>query len=344
MIAFRRAGGWCLVVLGPLLVLLALLHDSHHGTLASDFHLVLTASSQIVHGRPIYGPHAPVYYVYPPLYAEAVTPFLLVPVKVALWIASLGCVVIFVAGLRAVGVRDPRAIAVAIGSAPVVHGAEVANASFLVFGFLALAWNRPWPGTALAVAVKFVAWPFVLWQTATKGVRSAAGSVAIAALLILGSWAVIGFAGLESYPHFLTRVSATQGKGGYSVAAAFTGGRVVAAAVTLAALGRGWQRIRAGDPIGGYSYAVGAMLTGTTYVYDDWFTAVFLVLALRRPVLSGAWFVPLALWVNKSGFHPSLAHKAFAWAVVGGLIVWLGEGAPGYRRRPVRAGRQSRVV
>ena len=250
-------------------------------------------------------------------------------------VASIGCVAIFTLGLRWVGVRDPRAIGVALLSAPSVHGAEVANASFLVFGLLALALRAPRAAIGAAVAVKFVAWPFLVWQAASEGVRSALGAAAGAVTLILGSWVLIGFSGLESYPHFLTRVSATQGKGGYSIAAAFTGGRWVAAAVTLAALARAWARVRAGDRPGGFAYVAGAMLAGTTYVYDDWLTVVFLAIALRRPVLSSAWFVPLLLWMNGSGFRPDLGHKALTWVVVGGLVIWLGEGAsmPGWRRR-----------
>ena len=62
----------------------------------------------------------------------------------------------------------------------------------------------------------------------------------------------------------------------------------MAAALTILALWRCLSRVRSGDPVGGFAYATLATLTGTTYVYDDYFALVFLALALRRPRFSAA--------------------------------------------------------
>ncbi len=102
--------------LASLLLLGAFVSDSRGHRLASDFQIGLVSARQLVHGLPIYGPHALVYYVYPPLYAELLTPFLLVPAGVAEWIVALASVALFVAGLCALGVRDFRAVAVAQSS------------------------------------------------------------------------------------------------------------------------------------------------------------------------------------------------------------------------------------
>jgi len=327
-LATRRSLAWLPVAVGPALLLDIFASDSRRGILAFDFRIGLAAASQFVHGRPLYGPHSPVYYVYPPFYAESLTPFLLLPLGVACWIAALASAALVVAGLWSLGVRDVRALGVALCSAPVLHGCEVANASLLVFALLALAWRSPRAGVGLAVTLKLIAWPLLFWEATVRGIRSAASSALIVIGLVLGSWALIGFEGLAAYPHFLSTVSAGQGKVGYSVAAAFSGGRWIAAALTLAALARCFNRVRRGDVAGGLAYAIGAMLTATPYVYDNYFAAVFLPLALRRQRLSAAWLVPLLLWVNRGGGSLTLGDKGVAWAVFGGLIVWLGEGAP----------------
>jgi hypothetical protein len=260
------------------------------------------------------------------------TPFLLVPVEVASWFAAFGCAAIVVAGLLALGVRDVRVLGLALCSAPVIHGLQVSNASFLVFGLLVVAWRIPRAGTGLAVAIKFISWPLLVWEAMTRGVRAAAVSALIAAGLLLGSWALIGFEGLLDYPSLVNEVGEGQGKFGYSVAGAFAGGRWIAVALTAAALARCWSRSRADDPAGGLAYAIAAMLTGAPYVYDNYFAAVLIPLALRRPQLSAAWFLPLLLWINGGG-QPPLGGKAAAWALVGGMLVWLGEGAPRLRIR-----------
>ncbi len=91
-----------------------------------------------------------------------------------------------------------------------MHGCEVANVTFVMFGLLALAWRRFPPGVGIAVAVKFVAWPLLVWQAAARGIRSAVASGLLAAGLVLASWAVIGFTGLPGYPSFLGSVAAGQ--------------------------------------------------------------------------------------------------------------------------------------
>src|SRR5258708_6611137 len=94
-----------------------------------------------------------------------------VPTDVAGWIAAVCSVAIFIAGLWSLGVRDLRAIGVALCSAPVVHGSEVANASFLVFGLLSLAWQLviwanagTFPPTLAAKALSWVVFGgMILW-------------------------------------------------------------------------------------------------------------------------------------------------------------------------------------
>ncbi|HEY4347922.1 MAG TPA: glycosyltransferase family 87 protein [Gaiellaceae bacterium] len=326
--AARQILGLLTIAAGPAFLMIVFVHDARAGSLAFDFHIGLVTASRFVHGHPLYGHGSPVYYVYPPFYAESLTPFLLVPVSVARWIAALASAGFVVAGLFRLGVRDLRAIGVALLWPPVVHGCEVANASFVVFLLIAFAWRGGWVAMGLAAALKLVAWPLLLWQAAARGLRPAIASAFLAVGLILGSWAFVGFEGLGAYPRFLQSVGASQGALGYSVSAAFSGGRIVAIVVALAALWRGWARVRARDEVGGIAYAVVAMLAAAPYVYDNYFTAALIPLALRRPRLSAAWLFPLAFWLDGSGVTPTLEAKMLAWTVFGALLVWLGEGAP----------------
>jgi hypothetical protein len=53
------------------------------------------------------------------------------------------------------------------------------------------------------IAMKLVAWPLLIWLLATRRIRSFASACASTAILLAGSWALIDFKGLTTYPQLL---------------------------------------------------------------------------------------------------------------------------------------------
>src|SRR5205085_2061512 len=78
---------------------------------------------------------------------------------------------------------------------------------------------------AVAVVIAFTAvlkvflWPLVVWLLASRRWRSAAACGGVATLLLLGSWAAIGFAGFRSYPTLLHVLERIEAPASYSVVA-----------------------------------------------------------------------------------------------------------------------------
>ena len=95
----------------------------------------------------------------------------------------------------------------------------------------------------LAIALKLLVWPLFFWLLFTRRFRAALVSLATAAALILGSWAVIGFRGFTAYPSLLAAdAKAFEGQSHSIVTLAVrvglsaTDGRVLAALATVSLL------------------------------------------------------------------------------------------------------------
>ena len=139
------------------------------GWLALDFKL--GAAQRLVDGRTLYPADASGEYPYPPLWAMLVSPFLLLPLGFAKYLACTLCAGAIVAALWILGCRDPCCFAAALVSGPVVGGTQIGNVSAFVALLLALGYRYNSSPIGLAVALKLYAWPLLLWSAIRRGVR-----------------------------------------------------------------------------------------------------------------------------------------------------------------------------
>jgi alpha-1,2-mannosyltransferase len=309
-----------------------------HDTL-QDFGIFRKAALAVLHGHsPYVAANAGALahfdkFVYPPAAALVFAPFAALPPaagRAVMFFAGLAAVV---GALRLLGVADWRCYSLAVVSAPAINSLALgALTSFLLLG-AALAWRyRDRPAvTALATAatavLKVFLWPLGVWLLATRRWRAAAICAGTGAVLLLGGWAVIGFAGFRSYPTLLHVLDRLEAPVGYSVVALFglTGGAETAASVLLS-LGAAAAVVLAARGAGGdrraFAVAVVASLLATPLLWLHYLLLLFVPIALYRPRLSGLWFVPLVLWATPmTHSQGSVWRIALALAVAGAVAV-----------------------
>jgi hypothetical protein len=231
------------------------------------------------------------------------------------------------AALRVLQVEDWRCYGLAVVSAPAINTLALgALTSFLLLG-AALAWRyRDNPAvtavaTAFTAVVKLFLWPLGVWLLATRRWRAAAICAGVALVLLLGGWAVIGFAGLGSYPTALHLLEQVEASAGYSVVALFGLSGTAQTATTvalsiLAIVGIGLAA-RGGDgDRRAFAVAVVASLLTTPIVWLHYLLLLFVPIAVYRPRLSGLWFLPLLLWVT-----PTTHSHGATWRIVLALAI-----------------------
>ena len=217
-------------------------------------------------------------------------------------------IVAAVGALWLLGVRDPRCYAIALAAHPVVMGELVGAVSGFVLLGLAAAWRwRDSRATAscaigITLAAKVFCWPVVLWLLATRRIAAGVFSVSIAFVVVIGTWAAIGFAGLRGYLHLLSYVTSHEAADGYSPA-----GLLHAAGVPLA-LGEGVAVVaalllmatvvgrRGGDAIV-FVAASAAALVASPVVWDHYFVLLVIPCALAWPRFSPPWLLLLSGWM-----------------------------------------------
>jgi hypothetical protein len=288
------------------------------GWLALDFKF--GAAQRLVDGQTLYPADASGEYPYPPLWAFLVSPFLLLPNAVAPYVACLLCAAAIVGALWIVGLRDPLCYAAALVSGPVVSGTQIGNTSAVVALLLALGYRFNGAPLGVAVALKLYTWPLILWSALRRGIRDLALAVAVGVAAVFVPWAAIGFDGIDRYVR-VTRTIMSD----LPTFALPTSVSIVVTALALAAM-----YLRRDDPVGSFSFAVLAMISSTPVLWEFYFAAVLLPLALRRPRFSIVWLLPFLL----TAVHGNAHTLAFM-----GLLVWCGLGAPGLRipmRRQLR--------
>jgi hypothetical protein len=288
-----------------------------------------------LHGFPQYG------YPYPPLMAMLLIPLAWLPVTAAHVAGFVLCMAAVLAALWVVGCRDPRCFAVAAASPPVIACAQMGNASAFVCLLVALAWRYGAVAAGGAIALKLYAWPLALWLAFTRGVRHFALACAAAAVFVLAPWALIGFDGVTRYVAITEQAAdSTRGDTFALSMSRLPHAVVVAAVLTAAALAGCW--LKRADLAGSFALAVLATMTAAPILWGFYFTAVFVVLALRRPTLSVAWGAPLVLYfVHQQDRPPDTLDMLAWWSVMGGLLVWCGLGAPRLSAGFARRGRRS---
>jgi hypothetical protein len=299
--------------------------------------------------------------VYPAPINLAVVPLSLLPFWAAGVLWTLLSIAAMIAGLRLLGVRDWRCIALALVSWPFVFGADLGALGPMLLLGAGVAWrwrDRLWPpAMALAsiVVAKVFPWTLGAWLLATRRYRALALAVAIAVVACIAAWAVIGFSGMAEYPKMLSNLSVIEEGRAVSIVAVLLAAGVpammakaVALGVTAALLGAAW---RFGRRPGGDAQAFGltiiAALCSTPIVWEHYMVLLFVPIALVSPRLSALWLVPAcsplvvvisAMIVPISsgaqfGAHPDI-RSALMWLIIESVVVW----------RVLVAGRSAKTV
>jgi hypothetical protein len=213
-----------------------------------------------------------------------------------------------VATLASLGVRDWRCYGLAFVWPPVLDAIQTANVSIFLGLLAALTWrfrDRTLGSAAslgTSLATKILLWPLVLWLAATRRLKAATWSVAIAAGVVFVTWGAIGFRGLLDYPGVLNRLSEFMDGRTYSVYAlgldlgvAPTVARLlwlalaVALLVGVAIVGRG------GDDRRAFVLAIAATIACSPIVWLHYFVLLLVVVAVASPRLGPLWFLGLPM-------------------------------------------------
>ena len=249
--------------------------------------------------------------VYPPVFIVSSAPLTLLPVGAAswLWFCVLGGCVF--AALWILQVRDWRCYVIALSSPVVVHGLYYGNLTIVMVLLVALAWRyrerASIAGLALgaAVAAKLFVWPLVIWLLLTRRFRAAAWAAGSGVVLVLGSWALIGFEGFRDYPTLLRAVQDVYAERSLSVStvAGALGASVdvavaIAALVGLACIGvAAWlARGQDGDRRA-FAVLVAACVLASPIVWPNYAALLFVPIAVTWPRLAPVWFFGYVTWL-----------------------------------------------
>jgi Glycosyltransferase family 87 len=278
------------------------------GDLAIDFRQTFLPAAESL--LDLSSPYPPL--AYPPLVAFLSVPFALAPSPEAfVTVAVVACVP---AALWLFGCRDWRCYVVAFLWLPVFSAVQTANVTLpiLLAAAVAWRWRERWgaasAASGLAVALKVLAWPLVVWLVCTRRLRAAAGSVAVALGVTFGLWAILGFSGLLTYSDTVDGAQGTYGDEGYTFRAlALDAGlpESVGLAASLVCLGALLVAValyaRGGDDTRSFACAAVAMIVATPIVWLHSFAFLLAPVALLRPRLSPVWFLPALMWFVSVG-------------------------------------------
>jgi Glycosyltransferase family 87 len=292
-------------VIVPLSMIVYLTSGSYHPyEVAFDFHVMWKAGHDVVTG------HSPYPFVYPAPAAILMAPFGLFPFKLGLalwWIVSIAALML---ALHLLGIEDWRCYGAVFASHATLWALQIGTISPLLVLAVAVAWryrDRPHI-VAFAVAFVFVTklflWPLGLWLLATGRRRAVVSTGAQVVVLVIGCWALIGFAGFLDYPHHLGGIASIVQYDSFSVLAlgkalglSAAGARMVSLVVTALALASIVlaARTRAGDR-NAFVAAIGAALLISPIVWAHYFVLLYVPIAIARKRLSWRWLLPLAFW------------------------------------------------
>jgi Glycosyltransferase family 87 len=249
--------------------------------------------------------------VYPAFALIASVPFALLPFHLASMLYLLFSIAALMVALRLLEVTDIRCLGLMIASVPVLMGLiDGAVTPLLVLG-VAAAWryrDHVWrlaSPVAVVVAAKVFLCPLMVWMFITRRLRSLVVALGLVVALIFAAWAVIGFAGLTTYPRMLQDLTYVEESVGVSFVAVLhaaglsTGvAHVLALAATGGLLAAAWAVFR--EPDGekrAFGLAVMAALTASPIAWANYVALVFVPIALVSPRLSALWLVPLIAYL-----------------------------------------------
>jgi hypothetical protein len=328
--------------LPPFIIILLLVARSLSGKhFGFDYKPLWEASHHLFQGDSPYPlPHASALrdeqqFVYPPIAAVMAAPFAVFPFIVAAIVFAAIEVVATVLTLRVLGVRDWRCYGLALLWLPVIENILIGSISSLLALGLAVAWryrDTRWAAPLVVAAVitaKVFLWPVLLWLVVTRRGRAATRALVVAVVAVFGSWAVIGFAGLGSYPRILDILSRLEEWKSYSAVAfglvlGLSAGEaralaLVACAVVLVGVVLS-VRLRPGNPDAdrqAFILTIAAAFLFSPIIWMHYLAILVVPIALTRRTLTPLWFVPLAMWATPGQSH------GHAWQVTLGLLVWV---------------------
>jgi hypothetical protein len=290
-----------------------------------DFGPLYTAAATLLRGESPYPQLA-----YPPLPAIVTVPLALVPLEVAEVLVMLVLVAGVPVTLRLLGVRDWRCYVVAFLWTPVLSAIQTGNITILLGLGAALAWRYrerahvPALVVGVTLAAKFFLWPLAVWLAATGRRRAGAESLAAGALILLASWAAIGFSGVRDYGDVAERVRMTVERDAYTVyalaldlGASPTLARALWLALAAALVAGIVVLGRRGDDRGAFVLAVAAALAAWPLVWLHSFELLLVAVAVAQPRLALAWLVPVAMVLSTGSGNGTPPETAFALAATG---------------------------
>ena len=308
--------------------------------IAFDFRPFHRAAEAILSGESPYpGPGDPLTaeagpYVYPPLPALLAVPLSWLPFDAAGLVVMAFLLGAVLATLWALGVTDWRCYGLALLWPPVLSAIQTGNMTLALGLVAALAWrlrDRAFASGALVgvtFASKFFLWPLAVWFAATRRFSAAGMAIVVGAVLLVASWAVIGFEGMTGYPDLLERLENTVGADSYTayIVGLDLGLPSALARVLWLALGIGLLAATAvvarRDERTAYMLALAAALALTPIVWLHYFALLLVPVAVARPRLGLVWFVPLLLVVTPGSGQPTPAETAWTLVVAAVVLAW----------------------
>ena len=307
-LALQRLGEVLVLGFFPVIIPLAmvgyLLGTYHPFGMLFDFQVMWNAGHDVAHGQ------SPYPFVYPAPAAVLMAPFGALPWKVAValfWVVSMLALML---ALHLLDVEDWRCYGAVFASHATLWALEIGTISPLLVLAAAVAWkyrDRPQVvagAVAFVIVMKLFLWPLAIWLLATKRYRAVLFSILQTAGLVIGCWAIIGFAGFLSYPRHLGGIADIVQYDSFSVLALgkalglSTGGaRLVSFVVGLVAIGLIFLAARSkhGDH-NGFVAAIAASLLLSPIVWVHYFVLLYVPIALARRRLGLLWLLPLAFW------------------------------------------------
>jgi hypothetical protein len=247
---------------------------------------------------------------YPAPALLAMVPFGLLSYTAAAVVFLLLATAAAVGSLWVVGVRDWRCYGALFLSYPVIHGLALGALTSTLMLLTALAWRyrerAVFAGSfaAAAIVLKLFLWPLLAWLVITRRTQAAAIAVAASAAACVAGWAVIGFAGLASYPEMLSLLSRTQERATYSVAsllaalgAASAPAQAAGTALGVALIAAAWRNARGGgsEPLV-LALCLAASFAASPILWSHYFALLYVPIAIAAPRLRAIWLAPALLW------------------------------------------------
>jgi len=289
--------------------------------------------TQVLHGQ---GPDFARTYIaqaaYPaPAHVVAV-PFGLLPLGIALPLFLVLSALSLVVALRLLGVSDWRCYGLVFLGIPTVHALNLGGLTPILVLGVALLWrfrDSPWAAaaaTAAMISAKLYLWPLLLWLVFTRRFRSAALACGLTLALVVGGWAVIGFAGFKEYPHLLgTLIRIHQGATysvptvGMTLGLSLHDARVMAIAVGIVLLALALAFAQRKNERGAFAFALTASLILTPIVWQQYFLVLLVPIALVSPRLAFPWALCLTFWLATAEGHSS-RDLIVAWATTAAVV------------------------